>query len=92
LGPPDLDTVAEGLRPVPVAVLEYPAKGGEEEMSLVFSGDNWCKRFGHSIDYELVKVKAPPCIDQNHGCANCPECGYKKTVAVNGRVVTEEII
>ena len=60
-------------------------------MALIFSGDNWCKKFNHSIDYELVKVRCPPCIDHYNGCAACPECGYKKTVAIDGKIVKEEV-
>ncbi len=35
---------------------------------------NMCMKFGKEIDYELVKVQKPKCIEENNGCANCRYC------------------
>ena len=36
-------------------------------------GCAWCLHFDRAIDYRLVKEDRPPCIEERHGCAGCPE-------------------
>jgi len=40
-------------------------------------GMSWCRHFDRAIDYRLVKIDRPPCIEEHNGCGNCPECGYR---------------
>ncbi|OQC69198.1 MAG: hypothetical protein BWX50_01040 [Euryarchaeota archaeon ADurb.Bin009] len=40
-------------------------------------GMSWCRHFDRAIDYRLVKIDRPPCIEECNGCGNCPECGYQ---------------
>jgi len=42
-------------------------------------GVSWCRRFDRAIDYRLVKIDRPPCIEEHNGCGNCPECGHQET-------------
>lgn len=40
---------------------------------------NICEKLGREIDYTLVKMIRPACIEQMNGCGNCKEC---KTLVV----------
>ena len=40
-------------------------------------GMSWCRHFDRAIDYRLVKIDRPPCIEERHGCAGCPESTYR---------------
>jgi len=40
-------------------------------------GMSWCRHFDRAIDYRLVKEDRPPCIEERHGCAGCPESTYR---------------
>ena len=40
-------------------------------------GCAWCLHFDRAIDYRLVKIDRPPCIEERHGCAGCPESTYR---------------
>jgi len=49
-------------------------------VSIETSGLNWCKKLHHEIDDFAVNVLCfTPC---EKGCANCPECTYKKTTII----------
>jgi len=47
------------------------------------SSKPWCGKYDHAIDYELVKVKKPECIEKHNGCSNCPEQYQKKQFDIN---------
>jgi len=49
-------------------------------MHIIGFGINWCPRYRHEIDYELVKVLKPNCIDKNNGCGNCPLVEYGRFI------------
>uniref|UniRef100_A0A6M3X5Y7 Uncharacterized protein n=1 Tax=viral metagenome TaxID=1070528 RepID=A0A6M3X5Y7_9ZZZZ len=38
---------------------------------------NWCTRYNHEVDYELVHKMKPPCIKEHKGCGNCPNVERK---------------
>jgi hypothetical protein len=40
-------------------------------------GMSWCRHFDRAIDYRLVKIDRPACIEERHGCAGCPESTYR---------------
>jgi len=40
-------------------------------------GMSWCLHFDRAIDCRLVKIDRPPCIEERHGCAGCPESTYR---------------
>jgi len=40
-------------------------------------GCAWCLHFDRAIDYRLVKIDRPPCIEERNGCGNCPESTYR---------------
>ena len=40
-------------------------------------GCAWCLHFDRAIDHRLVKEDRPPCIEERHGCAGCPESTYR---------------
>ena len=40
-------------------------------------GMSWCLHFDRPIDHRLVKIDRPPCIEERHGCAGCPESTYR---------------
>ena len=40
-------------------------------------GMSWCRHFDRAIDCRLVKIDRPPCIEERHGCAGCPESTYR---------------
>jgi len=40
-------------------------------------GGSWCPVYKRFIDNILVNEKAPPCIQENNGCGNCPRVEYK---------------
>lgn len=40
-------------------------------------GMSWCLHFDRPIDHRLVKEDRPACIEERHGCGNCPESTYR---------------
>lgn len=34
-------------------------------------GRNWCGKYGHEIDDELVREHKDDCVKENNGCGNC---------------------
>lgn len=40
-------------------------------------GMSWCRHFDRPIDHRLVKEDRPACIEERHGCGNCPESTYR---------------
>ena len=54
---------------------------------LVTEGVNWCRKFRREVDYQLVKLERPPCIEEHNGCGNCPECKYKLSYQVKHPVI-----
>jgi hypothetical protein len=40
-------------------------------------GCAWCLHFDRPIDHRLVKEDRPACIEERHGCGNCPESTYR---------------
>lgn len=42
----------------------------------MIEGKNICMKFNKNIDYELVKIEKPKCIEDNNGCGNCKYCKY----------------
>ena len=53
-----------------VVMNRVPASGHVE-------GVNWCRHFDRPIDHRLVKEDRPACIEERHGCGNCPESTYR---------------
>ena len=35
------------------------------------------RHFDRAIDCRLVKIDRPACIEERHGCGNCPESTYR---------------
>lgn len=46
----------------------------------IIEGKNWCKVFDKPIEYQLIRLDKPPCIEENKGCGNCPYSTYKTFV------------
>lgn len=44
--------------------------------SIYFSSTHFCSVYDREIDYELVKVVRPRCIELMNGCGNCPNRRY----------------
>ncbi|MDD3092043.1 MAG: hypothetical protein PHG80_10460 [Methanoregulaceae archaeon] len=44
--------------------------------SIYFSSTHFCSVLGREIDYDLVRVVRPDCIEQMNGCGNCPNRRY----------------
>lgn len=47
---------------------------------IMIKGYNYCDKYEHEIDYELVKELSPGCIKEHNGCGNCPHCVYRTEV------------
>jgi hypothetical protein len=58
------------VRVMEVVLSRVPESGRIEGMS-------WCRHFDRAIDCRLVKIDRPPCIEERHGCAGCPESTYR---------------
>jgi len=52
---------------------------------LSLSSVPWCGKFDRAIDYQLVKVEKPACIEEMNGCGNCRRCRQKSIREVERR-------
>lgn len=58
-----------------------PMPNGWKAVQISLNGMNWCKKYDHAIDDELVHEICEALHPK--GCANCDEIGYKQEVEVS---------
>lgn len=68
------------LEESPIIVTDKDTKRTGKIIGISSSGGCYCKKHKHDIDYELVKVLKPNCIEDNNGCGDCPENIYNLEV------------